>query len=248
MALRPKTARLYKLEKEVPKNMSLFTAIGQEAKESANKKGVDLKTAYIRLKENESVRVRVLGVTDYVEYKAHGDFNLGIYTQPCIAVTGQECPMCIASNSGIEGFERLKPKKRYIFALFDIDMKQVRYWDASKSQATKLISQIEEYADSLGEIAFNFKRTGTKTDTSYNLNPILKLDAKGKEGFEAGSEVVVELKDFESVLIPRTPEQQVEALQNAGFPVHEFFGEIISRMDEVQPADIDEDTHPANQF
>lgn len=204
--------------------MSLFTATGEKAKESASKKAVDLKTAYIRLKENESVRVRVLGVTDYVEYKAHGEYNLGIYTQPCLTpMTGELDPMCVAANSGIEGFDKLKPKKRYIFALYDIDMKAIRYWDASKAQATKLIGDIEEYKDNIGEIAFNFKRTGTKTETVYSLNPILKLDAKGKEGFESGEDVEVSMSDFESVLIPRTPEQQIEILKQAGFPVEDFF-------------------------
>lgn len=210
---------------------SLFTAVGTQAKESANKKGVDLKTAYIRLKENESVRVRVLGVTDYVEFMSHGDFNLGIYNQPCIAPLGQECAMCIAANSGVEGFDKLYAKKRYIFALYDIDMKAIRYWDASKTQAAKLISQIEDYAESITDIAFNFKRTGTGTDTSYSLNPILKLDAAGKEGFESGDEVKVEMSHYESVLIPRTFEQQVEALGKAGFPVAEFFGEVLAASD-----------------
>lgn len=223
--------------------MSLFTAVGQEAKKSANKKGVDLKTAYIRLKENEAVRVRLLGVTDYVEYKAHGDFNLGIFTQPCIEPTGQECPMCIAANSGIEGFDRLKAKKRYIFAFYDIDMKQIRFWDASKSQATKMIAQIEEYADSINEIAFTFKRTGTKTETSYNLMPILKLDAAGKEGFESANGLKVEMSHFEDVLIPRTPEQMIEALEKAGFPVADFFGTTAKDVD-VEPTNVEAEENP----
>jgi hypothetical protein len=224
--------------------MSLFTATGEEAKQSANKKNVDLKTAYIRLKENESVRVRVLGVTDYVEYKAHGDFNLGIYTQPCITPQTNELdPLCIAANSGIEGFDKLKAKKRYIFALYDLDMGQIRFWDASKTQATKMIGDIEEYAESLEEIAFNFKRTGTKTETVYSLNPILKLDAKGKEAFEAAGEVEVELKDFEAVLIPRTVEQQIEALKQAGFPVDEYFS-----TDSSEGLDLSKDEDPTDEF
>ncbi|MDA2738437.1 hypothetical protein PDQ75_25110 [Bacillus cereus group sp. Bc015] len=224
---------------------NLFTATGEEAKKSASKKNVDLKTAYIRLKENESVRVRVLGVTDYVEYKAHGDFNLGIYTQPCLTPqTGELDPLCIASKSGIEGFDKLAPKKRYIFALFDIDMKAIRFWDCSKTQASKMIGDIEEYAENIGEIAFNFKRTGTKTETVYSLNPILKLDAKGKEGFEAGEGVVVEMSHFESVLIPRTVEQQIEALKNAGFPVEDFF-----TMEEgSEGVDFTKDEDPVDQF
>jgi hypothetical protein len=197
--------------------MSLFTATGEDAKKSASKTSVDLKTAYIRLKENESVRVRVLGLTDYVEYNSQGDFNLGIWTQPQIdGVLGHASPLTIAANSGIEGFEKLYPKKRYIFALYDIDMKSLRFWDCSKGQAKKMISDIEEYRESIEEgdvLAFNFKRTGQKTETVYSLNPILKLDAKGKEGYESANDIKVELSNFESVLIPRTVEQQIEALK-----------------------------------
>lgn len=227
--------------------MSLFTATGQQAKESASKKNVDLKTAYIRLKENESVRVRLLGLTDYVEYKAHGDFNLGIYTQPCITPqTGELDPLCVASNSGIEGFDKLKAKKRYIFAMYDIDMKQVRFWDCSKTQATKMIGDIEEYKESIldGDVlAFNFKRTGQKTETVYSLNPILKLDATGKENFATADELQVEMKDFEAVLIPRTVEQQIEALKQAGFPVDEFFN-----TSEIEATDVSGDENPTDNF
>ncbi|WP_353856803.1 hypothetical protein [Bacillus sp. Bos-x628] len=230
--------------------MSLFTATGDQAKESASKKNVDLKTAYIRLKENESVRVRVLGLTDYVEYKSHGDYNLGIYNQPCLTpATGEVDPLCVAANSGVEGFDKLKAKKRYIFALYDIDMKAIRFWDASKTQANKLISEIEEYKDSIISddysdlIAFNFKRTGDKTETVYSLLPIMKLDKSGKEGFASGDEVKVELKDFESVLIPRTPEQQIEALKNAGFPVEDYFSS-----EEISATNVDGDENPTQEF
>jgi len=231
--------------------MSLFTATGEEAKASASKKNVDLKTAYIRLKENESVRVRVLGLTDYVEYKAHGDFNLGIYTQPCLTpMSGELDPLCVASKSGIEGFDKLVAKKRYIFALYDLDMKAIRFWDCSKTQASKLIGDIEEYRENIISeekddlIAFNFKRTGTKTDTVYSLNPILKLDAKGKEGFESAEGLQVEMSHFESVLIPRTVEQQIEALKQAGFPVEDFF--TVGEGSEA--VDLSKDENPVDQF
>jgi hypothetical protein len=227
--------------------MSLFTATGNEAKESASRKNVDLKTAYIRLKENESVRVRVLGITDYVEYKAHGEFNLGIYNTPCLTPqTGELDPFCVASKSGVKDFEKLVPKKRYIFALYDIDMKTVRFWDASKTQATKMIGDIEEYKESIldGDVlAFNFKRTGQKTETVYSLNPILKLDEKGKEGFATGDDVKVELKDFEAVLIPKSAEQQIALLKEAGFPVEEYFN-----LDSAEGVDLSKDEDPTDNF
>ncbi|PEM08521.1 hypothetical protein [Bacillus wiedmannii] len=204
--------------------MSLFTAKGQAAKESANKKNIDLKKAYIRLKENESVRVRLLGVADYVEYMAHGDFNLGIYTQPCIHPLGKECPLCIASKSGVEGFDKLYAKKRYLMAFADIDTGEIRVWDATKGQGQSMMDLIDEYAEVIDEVAFTLKRTGTKTETKFNLMPIMKLSAEDKEKFAAFDGVKVPEDFFEKVLIPRTEEQMIEALKAAGFPVDDFFG------------------------
>lgn len=229
--------------------MSLFTATGEEAKKSANQKNVDLKKAYIRLKENESVRVRVLKKDDYVEYMAQGDFNLGVYTQPQIdTILGYASPLTVASNSGIEGFDKLYAKKRYIFALYDIDQKMIRFWDCSKAQATKMIGDIEEYADNIGEIAFNFKRTGDKTETVYSLNPILKLDATGKEGFETANDVKVEITDFDAVLIPRSEEQQIEILKQAGFPVEQFFTMKNEGEGNEPPTNVEGGENPTDDF
>lgn len=229
--------------------MSLFTATGEEAKKSATQKNVDLKKAYIRLKENEGVRVRVLKVDDYVEYMAQGNYNLKIYDQPQIdAILGYPSPLTIACNSGIEGFDKLYPRKRYIFAFYDIDQQMIRFWDCSKTQATKMIGDIEEYADNIGEIAFNLKRTGDKTETVYSLNPILKLDATGKEGFESGNEVKVALTDFDAVLIPRSPEQQIGLLKQAGFPVEKFFDVAPEGEGTEQPTNVEGEENPTDNF
>lgn len=229
--------------------MSLFTATGEEAKKSANQKNVDLKKAYIRLKENESVRVRVLKKDDYVEYMAQGDYNLDIYTQPQIdAILGYASPLTVASKSGVEGFDKLYAKKRYIFALYDIDQKMVRFWDCSKAQATKMIGDIEEYADNIGEIAFNFKRVGNKTETVYSLNPILKLDDAGKEGFETANDVTVDITDFDAVLKPRSAEQQIELLKQAGFPVEQFFDVATEGEGNEQPTNVEGEENPTDNF
>lgn len=213
---------------------NIFTKRGNEAKESMNKGQVDLKKIYIRLKEDESVRVRVLGVEDYVEYLSVGDFNLGVYTQPSLLPLGQRDAFDEAKtiaeqvagddeNHELAPFKRLYPKKRYVFAFADIDTGELRVWDASKNQAKKLIKQIEEYKDDLSEVAFNFKRTGTGRDTDYSLNPILRLKGDDQEKFDKfeGEEVTDDI--FNSVLVARTFEQQVESLKSAGFPVDEYF-------------------------
>jgi hypothetical protein len=213
---------------------NIFTKRGTEAKESLEQKNVDLKKVYIRLKEDDSVRVRVLGIEDYVEYLSHGDFNLGIYTQPCTLPIGQPCAFDEAleivnpldDEHELADFKRLYPKKRYVFALADIDTGEIRVWDASKNQAKGLIKQIEEYAEDIDEVAFNFKRTGTGRDTAYSLNPILRLKGDDQEKFHKFDGVEVDDSIFNAVLVPRSYEQQVESLKSAGFPVELLKGKV----------------------
>ena len=58
--------------------MSVITAKGSKAKEGASKENLDKSKIYLRLKDGESHKVRLLSAEDYVEYNAVGDFNNGI--------------------------------------------------------------------------------------------------------------------------------------------------------------------------
>ncbi|MEY8748926.1 hypothetical protein [Alkalicoccobacillus gibsonii] len=234
---------------------NIFTKRGQKAKESANKGNVDLQKVYIRLKENEEVRVRVLGVEDYVEYEAVGDFNLGIYTQPSLLPLGEDDAFAeakaIADELGedheLAPFQRLYNKKRYVFAFADIDTGEVRVWDATKGQAKQIIAKIENYEEDLGEVAFRFSRTGTKTETVYSLDPILRLKGNDQEKFDKFDEVEVQDELFNSVIIPRTYEKQVEALKAAGFPVEEYFDVVVEDKGEGE-AEGSEEPNPEKDF
>lgn len=204
----------------------IFTARGQEAKASAEKGKVDLKKAYLRMKSGEAVKVRVLSASDYVEYIAHSSFTHKVYTQPCVSVIGQECALCEASKSGIEGFEALYPRKRYVFVFADMQSGELRAIDVSKNQAKKLIADIEEYAEDLDSIAFNLKKTGEGTNTGYSLNPILKMKGDDSAKFEACEGLEVTDEYLNTILTPRTLELQVRTLKEAGFPTDEFFPHV----------------------
>lgn len=231
--------------------MSVITNRGKAAAESANKKKIDFKKLYIRLKDGESVRVRVPSAEEYVEYMAHGSYDLGIYTQPCILPTGSRCAYDevvrhINDDLGItkddkdhplQPFRALYAKKRYLFALYDLDEQMIRLFDATNDQAKGLIASIEEYADSVGELAFKFARTGDKSATTYTLSPILKLKSEDKEKFDAFTGGVDE-NLYEEALMPRTFEQQIEELQKAGLPadiIKTLFGDAIE--EEAKPID-----------
>ena len=220
--------------------MSVITARGKAAKESATKanSSIDFKKVYIRLKDGESVRVRLMSSEDYVEYKAHGSYNLGIWTQACLEPAGKPCALCEAAKTAYsDDIKNLYARKRYLFAMADLNTGELRVFDATKGQATNLIDTIEEYAENLGDVAFTFKRTGNKTETNYSLKPILKPKGDDKEKFAKFDELEVTDEFFEAVLLPRTYEQQVEALTEAGFPV-ELIGASITENTEKSEDDV----------
>lgn len=205
----------------------MFTARGQEAKESLDKKKVDLKNAYLRMKSGDSVKVRVLSAMDYVEYVSHSSFTHKVYTQPCVSVIGQECALCTASKSGVEGFDVLYPKKRYVFVFADMESGELKALDVSKNQAKKLIADIEEYKEDLDVLAFNLKKTGEGTNTGYSLNPIIKMKGNDQENFDKCEGLEVTDEYLNTILTPRTLELQVRTLQEAGFPTDEYFPHVV---------------------
>lgn len=213
--------------------MSVITAKGNQAKENANKKGIDTKDIYLRLKENEMHKVRLLGVEDYVEYTSAGDFNLGIYNQPVTA----DSPLLVAHAKGGEKFKNLYKKSRYVFVFGSLEKGTLVAWDASKTQAKSLISTIEEYADVIDEIAFNFKRTGTLTETVYSMNPIIKMKPEDKAKFDAFNGQVVEPQFFEDILQPKDDKFVAKLLKEAGFDVATHLPHIDITEDDEQGTD-----------
>lgn len=203
--------------------MSIITAKGSQARDNAQKTRVDTKEIYLRLKEGESHKVRLLSVEDYVEYQSAGDFNLGIYNQP---ISGDDSPLIIANKQGGEAFSSLYAKPRYVFVFGSLETGKLVAWDASKTQAKSLIATIEEYAEDIGELAFNFKRTGTKTETVYSLNPIIRMKAEDKAKFDSfdGQEVTMEF--FESIIQPKDRAFLVRLLAEVDPAVAKLFPDV----------------------
>lgn len=212
----------------------IFTARGEQAKENIQREKLDLSKVRISLKSGTSKKVRILGAYDYVEYKAHSDFQNKIYTQPCIEVLGKECPLCIAHKSGIEQFEGLAPRKRYVFAFGDMETGTIMSLDVSKGQAKKLISGIEEYKEMLGELAFNLKKEGEKTETAYILNPIIKMKEEEQKQFDALEGVEVTDEFFMAVLNPKSEEMMGSILKDADFPVEEYGIPVFEKEEEKE--------------
>ena len=140
-------------------------------------------------------------------------------------------------------WNHLYAKKRYIFALADLTTGELRVFDATKNQAKVIIASIDEYAESLNDLAFTFKRVGGGKDTSYNLSPIIKMKAEDKTNFDAFNDEEVTVEYFETILQARSREEQIKELKDGGFPVAEVFGK-----EAASPKDPNEESKPHPNF
>lgn len=203
--------------------MSAITARGTQAKENANKKNrVDTKKIYLRLKENQGHKVRVLGVMDYVEYQAVGDYNLGIYTQP----VSENSPLLVAHQFGGEKFKNLYKKPRYVFVFASLETGELVALECSKNQAKALISNIDEYSQHINTVAFNLKKTGSDTNTGYALNPMLSMSPEEKAVFDKFDGQTVEDSFFEDIIQPKGDQFLAKLLKEAGFDVETYLPHI----------------------
>lgn len=213
----------------------MITAKGSEVKNHINNADLKIKDEYISLKEGQGIKVRVLGVDDYVEYMSHGAYNLDIFTQPCPNPQAGDCVYCKAGKSSVEGFDVLKAKPRYLFAFANLENGKIMLLDVSKNQAKKLMASIDEYSENINDIAFTLKRVGTGKDTAYVLNPILKMTAGDQVNFDNFNGTTVELDHFVSRLEIRIPSEEfkIKMLAQAGFPVEEhknaFGAELVEK-------------------
>ena len=147
--------------------MGLISAKGNEAVQSAGKSAVDLSEIMIRLKDKESVKVRLLSAEDFVEYEAISEFSLGVYTQPSREPLGEKDYFIEAGKlakqkaEGVdEKFEKLYPRKRYLIAMADIGTGKLRAWDCSKSQFNNFVAQLEEYKELIDMQVVAFPQEG----------------------------------------------------------------------------------------
>lgn len=233
--------------------MSIFTGKGKEVRkiveenkkrreQEKNENKLDYKKIKINKdlkKEGDSVRVRILSDEDFTSYEAHGSFDKGIWTTPCINPTGegdQRCLMCEASKH--EEMKSLKSNTRFMFAFYDIDMEMIRYIDVSYTQGGSLMDDIEENAEALDDYAFTLKRSGEGTKTTYKLTAILSLkkDPEAKERFDAAAGEKVPEDFFEKALYVNNTNQMAISLENAGFDVEGKLGyEIQDDSQEAKP-------------
>lgn len=176
---------------------------------------VDIKETRLSLKKDQSVNVVLMGINDYVEVPSHSDFENKIYPQSCFSVIDAECPLCNAYKAG---HSSMKPITRYKFAMYVVDESKIMFFDATFTQAKKLIKQIKDFEEDIEYgTMFKFERTGAGTETSYILTPIAdrKLNVKDKEVINAVKELEVEDDMFEAVCMPVSESYARELMYDA---------------------------------
>lgn len=214
--------------------MSLINKKGNqviESLEEPEQEQVDFKELYIRLKDKESIVVRLLSSEDFVSYKAHASgFGLGIYPTVCLAPLGKECPLCKANkyayDNKIENEAKgTKVTERYLVAMVDLEKDKIRLWDCSKGQVKGFIEDLEDYKEMVDdgeEIYFKFSRSGNGKETKYSLKPILvpkqqkEVKAKYSSVYAKYDGMEVKEEDFEKGLFVKSANKIVEDLKAKG--------------------------------
>lgn len=212
-----------------------YLAFGEQAKEDMKKEQGKEKASYIRLKDGESLKVKLISDHDFARYRAHNSFPLEIFTQSCL---GEEtCLFCEAAKKmqplvpyqqqdhEYYPFLSLRATYRVLFAFWDLEQEKIRFFDASDFQAKSLVSSIEEYTESLQDYAFTLKRIGQK-QASYSITPIIKTTTIDQGHMLAAPEQI-EQALFEGILAPKaTREQQQKELERIHYPL-----ELIQKED-----------------
>ena len=227
--------------------MTVFEASGQdilntlnESNAKKNEEQIDFKELYVNLKNGDSITICFLGTEDVKQYRSHGNFNLSLYNQTCTKRIG-ECAYCeayeYAKQNNIAEWADIYAKNRFLFAVYDLSKEKIRIFNASKGQAKSLYGTINEYKEEIisDSMAFKFSRVGEKVETTYNLNPIIRLkDTELIKALEKSNEMKVTPETFEKALIIRSYQGQVKQLKELGFPNPEIF-----KTEEKQPETID---------
>lgn len=230
--------------------MSILLSKGSETLDNSEKGGgKGNKAGFIRLKSGESIRIAFVAdraipenvVFASAEYLNHGDYENNIQSHPCLEPVGNGCHSC---DKGVPR------SKRFVisFVVLDdytkgktkIESGNVGVLDVSKKQYNAIKTAVKDYFEdeAIFEMAFKLSKTGTGTDSSYAISPILKLKGDDAERVAAAKEVELEEDFFDNALRPRTNEQLRDLLKNY---VREVEG------DDAEEADEDNDD-PAKVF
>lgn len=82
-----------------------------------------------------------------------------------------------------------------------------------------MLGVIEKHSAIISNCAFNLKRSGSRFNTEYLLNPVSKLKQEQQIIFDKFNNTVIKREFFHAIFKVKSYDQQIEELKKAGFPV-----------------------------
>jgi len=150
--------------------MTVFVAIGKDARRFNDSRSGSLDFDWLRLRDGEERRVMFLaGEEGFVTYLAHNSRSQNVTTHACLEPTGVACPSCS---------RKIARRQQTIILLWDIENEYILAWDVPEKHLKAVRNVITEHPNRFKDIAFNLKREGAGRFTSYRITPIPELTAK----------------------------------------------------------------------
>lgn len=117
---------------------------------------------------------------------------------------------------------KYRPKERYAMGFFDLTTGEPIIVDLSRNQAQAVYGTIKKFEKKLDRLAFELSKTGSGTNTTVSLTPIIDMEEdltpEQRKNFENAPEKF-DMSLFEGVLYEADEEEQVKLLAQAGFDV-----------------------------
>ena len=117
---------------------------------------------------------------------------------------------------------KYRARQRFAMGFIDLNTGDPIIIDLSKNQAQAVHETIQEYVDELDDLAFKLAKTGSGTNTTVSLSPIInrkkKLTDEENENFDNAPDKF-DMNLFDGILYEMDDDEQIEKLIEVGFDV-----------------------------
>lgn len=261
--------------------MSQFTKRGAAAVSSATAEKETKVSAHVPFASGTTLKIRIKSAEDSAEYYGYGLFgkvntfvpqvpaerNAKGYVTANPTVWDKAADLLYADakaakESGNETLAeklrneayQLKGKARYLVGFGNIETGEDGFVDLTPKQAAGVFAAIGKYAKKLDKVAFELTKSGSSTNTSVTLSPILDMDEDltdvERANFAKVGEQPFSFDSFEGFLFEADEAEQTKNLVIAGFDIARLglsIGASASKADDSVPIP-DEDAPPAVNF
>lgn len=229
---------------------SMFTKRGAAAVTSATAEKETKSSVLVSFTSGTTLKVRIKSKEDSVEYFAYGMFgkvSTFVPKNPADRndrgyVTGNAGPWDraaqllyddakAAKDAGDEAKAEkirqqaylLKGKAKYLVAFGNLADGADIVVDLTPKQAAGVFATIEKYAKKLGTMAFELTKSGSSTNTTVTLSPIIDMDEDltdaERANFAKAGEKPFDFEQFETCLFVADEAEQIKNLVVAGFDI-----------------------------